>query len=537
MQAYPEINPVVLEDVVSRWASRYSFINQITFYPHAMGGDGDEAKLFLLDICLDDDAPPYQVSIVDSHCCPIYASRFFKDLNRVKAEGYIFERDNWELFSRFKKDSLPTPFIHDVCKGKVLFSRPDIDTTTFPNLNVEFLKRMTNRWVNKYKNRGVDFERILLYHYASDYVGGRNPVKYAIVIEIYNYDGKYEFSANDTSEDIELKGIEGAKNAYYNFIRDTCYRCGERPDELLYSDFSGVYLNVAPDNYYSEWELIPQYKGISLSEHIRVDEGFIVLYSAENSDMMGPQNAVDKIEIDHQRNDIPIAGQKKKHPKTTNATVTTDGMTHKESERFIKNIIVSPRDTESFNVQIPKKPTEFISTSTCGFKKPNTNKEWALFTETISFYPFCYNIKGHPKYDTELKRFGRMSNKVLNGIKKHFPLLNLQANYKIHFVKDGICRFKFRIPESGEIEIEKVSDRKKKDGLKKNLKNSLSKPHFDQKSLKDCIEGASQLMAEHSKETNTQIIPTDEKKVHEFIMETNKDGLLWEYLWDEKHRD
>jgi hypothetical protein len=135
----------------------------------------------------------------------------------------------------------------------------------FPGINIEFLKLMAKRWVKKYHDRGVSFNRILLYSYVFEYdsvlanaantVGYIIPIKYAVVFEILNYKHKYQLLSSDTPEIIEQKLLESEDDPYNNFIMDTMFygNTGESQVELFYSDFSGVYLNGAPEDIYKEW--------------------------------------------------------------------------------------------------------------------------------------------------------------------------------------------------------------------------------------------------------------------------------------------
>jgi len=232
-----------------------------------------------MDICMDDDAPRDQIQQIQTACTPIDSSEFFQDLRDLYPDPGNFRMQKWELIERQTSDSMPNPWIADVCQGETLFERRD--DPVFPELNIDYLKEMADRWVNKYPD--VQFDRIVLYRYASD-AGPSIPVKYAVVFEMLHYERIYEYFWDDSYEQTELKRMKGAEDPHERFIWDTNFRSTiiDKP-EILYSDYSGVYKNIAPESFHTEWEFIPQYKGLSLPLQVRVDEGYVVLYQRQNA--------------------------------------------------------------------------------------------------------------------------------------------------------------------------------------------------------------------------------------------------------------
>jgi hypothetical protein len=269
---FPELNLTQLCGIASAWARRHPSINRVTLYRHAGGEPNDKGRRYLVDICMDDDAPLEQVQQIQTKCSPIDSAEFFQDLRELFRDK--FKSENWELFERQMKDSVPNPWIAENEQGCALFEGSD--DPDFPELRIDFLKTIAARWVKKYSD--VQFERILLYRYASDF-GPSIPVKYAVVFEIQHYERVYEDLYDDDYDQTEFKRVEGANDPYERFIWDTNFRSTMRESpEILYPDFSRAYKNIAPENCHLEWVFIPQYKGLSLPLQVRVDEGFVVLY-------------------------------------------------------------------------------------------------------------------------------------------------------------------------------------------------------------------------------------------------------------------
>jgi len=262
---FPELNLTQLCGIASAWARRHPSINRVALYRHTGGGPNDRGKRYLVDVCMDDDAPLDQILQIQTKCSPIDSAEFFSG--------------NWEIIERQASDSIPNLWIADVCQGETLFKRKD--NPFFPELNIDYLKEMADRWVRKYPD--VRFDRIFLYRYASD-SGPSIPVKYAVVFEMLHYERGYEDLCDDSYEQTEFKRMEGAKDPYERFIWDTNFRSTikDKP-EILHSDFTGAYKNIAREDWHMEWEFIPQYKGLSLPLQVRVDEGYVVLYQHQNA--------------------------------------------------------------------------------------------------------------------------------------------------------------------------------------------------------------------------------------------------------------
>jgi len=74
---FPEINLTQLRGITAAWARRYPSIIQITLYRHTGGGLNDQHKRYLMDICMDDDAPRDQIQQIQTACTPIDSSEFF----------------------------------------------------------------------------------------------------------------------------------------------------------------------------------------------------------------------------------------------------------------------------------------------------------------------------------------------------------------------------------------------------------------------------------------------------------------------------
>jgi hypothetical protein len=194
------------------------------------------------------------------------------------------------------KDSVPNPWIAENEQGCALFEGSD--DPDFPELRIDFLKTIAARWVKKYSD--VQFERILLYRYASDF-GPSIPVKYAVVFEIQHYERVYEDLYDDDYDQTEFKRVEGANDPYERFIWDTNFRSTivdpvddkDKPN-VLYPDFSRAYKNIAPKKWHLEWVFIPQYKGLLLPLQVRVNEGFVVLYPPKKQEKRQHSKHADK---------------------------------------------------------------------------------------------------------------------------------------------------------------------------------------------------------------------------------------------------
>jgi hypothetical protein len=295
---FSELNLTQLQGITSTWARRYPSINRIALYRHTGGGLNDQHKHYLMDICMDDDAPRDQIQQIQTACTPIDSSEFFQDLRDLYPDPGNFRMQKWELIERQTSDSMPNPWIADVCQGETLFERRD--DPVFPELNIDYLKEMADRWVNKYPD--VQFDRIVLYRYASD-AGPSIPVKYAVVFEMQGYERKYEYLANDSKRQTKFKRKMGAKDPHERFIWDTNFWSTiQVKPQILHSDFTGAYENIAPEDWHREWEFIPQYKGLTLPLQVRVDEGCIVLYPSRNAQQHENKNSVagqDEIESEN----------------------------------------------------------------------------------------------------------------------------------------------------------------------------------------------------------------------------------------------
>jgi len=160
---------------------------------------------------------------------------------------------------------------------------------TFPELNLDHLKRITGRWVTKYHRRGVSFSRIVLYRYASDYFGSQVPVKYTIVFEMPHYEPAPRPDAQASTKE-HLKWIKTSsskpEDPYDSFIhRDLGYNSTVirgLQERFIYSDFGLVYNPPRTEGFKQEWKLIPQYKGLTLYSQVRIKEGFVVLFDEKN---------------------------------------------------------------------------------------------------------------------------------------------------------------------------------------------------------------------------------------------------------------
>lgn len=289
---FPELNLTQLCGIASAWARRHPSINRVALYRHTGGGPNDRGKRYLVDICMDDDAPLNQIEQIQIKCSTIDSAEFFQDLREASLDK--FESGNWELYERQVKDSTPNLWIADNHQGIALFERSD--NPDFPEINISFLKETAKRWVGKYPD--VQFDQILLYRYASD-SGPSIPVKYAVVFEIQHYERVYEDLYDDDYQLTEFKRMKGANDPYERFIWHTNFRSTivhpvddkDKP-EVLYPDFSRAYKNIAPERWYFEWVFIPQYKGISLPLQVRVDEGQVVLYQHQNARQHEKQDPV-----------------------------------------------------------------------------------------------------------------------------------------------------------------------------------------------------------------------------------------------------
>lgn len=154
----------------------------------------------------------------------------------------------------------------------------------FPELNIDYFQIITKKWIDKYQPKGVNFSRIVLYRYASDYFGSKVPVKYAIVFEMPHYEPAPRPDAADTEKHLKwlTTSSNNPENPYENFIyRDLDYNSTISqglPSIMALGNFGSVYNPPLREGFESEWALIPQYKGLTLPLQIRVDEGCIVLY-------------------------------------------------------------------------------------------------------------------------------------------------------------------------------------------------------------------------------------------------------------------
>jgi hypothetical protein len=284
---FPELNLTQLQGIASAWARRYPSIHRIALYRHTGGGLNDQHKSYLMDICMDDNAPRDQIQQIQTACTPIDSSEFFQDLRDLYPDPGNFKIRKWELIERQASDPMPNPWIANICQGKALFERKE--NPVFPEINVDYLKEMADRWIKKYP--AVRFDRILLYRYASD-AGPSIPVKYAVVFEMLHYERIYEDFWDDSYEQTELKRMKGAEDPHERFIRDTNFWATIKvKPQILHSDFTGVYKNIAPEDWHREWEFIPQYKGLSLPLQVRVDEGCVVLYPSLNAEQQGKRGS------------------------------------------------------------------------------------------------------------------------------------------------------------------------------------------------------------------------------------------------------
>lgn len=145
----------------------------------------------------------------------------------------------------------------------------------FPELNIEHLKIITQRWVSKYKRRKIDFSKIVLYRYASDFdFDGPAIVKYAIVFEMAYY------------TPIPPPGCDASIKEHTNYddflSLDLNYNSCEKsglPENMSYGDFGMVYNPPLRDGFEKEWIFIPLYNGHwGLPMQVRVNEDFVVLY-------------------------------------------------------------------------------------------------------------------------------------------------------------------------------------------------------------------------------------------------------------------
>lgn len=273
-KTFPEINFQRLESEAARWVRRFPSIKQITFFPNKGGGPCDQHKKYLVDICMDDGAPTYQIEEISSACLLIEASAFskspfYESLGDAITTG--FDPTHWELWDRLESDPLPNPFLGDKSKAKILY--PLREEIGFPGLDIEYLKGVASRWVADHKRadlgeKPLNISRILLFHCATPYQRYYDvtvPTKYAVVFELpYERVHEDDYEIDDPLE---------------RFIGETQYfgTMGQKPS-LLNNDFSGVY-NVSPgDDFYREWSLIPLYKGMEIPLQVRVNEGSIILY-------------------------------------------------------------------------------------------------------------------------------------------------------------------------------------------------------------------------------------------------------------------
>jgi hypothetical protein len=277
-KTFPEINFQRLESEAIRWVRRFPSIKQITFFPHKGGGPCDQHKKYLVDICMDDGAPTYQIEDIDSDCLQIEASAFSKSFFYESLEDAIttgFDPNHWELWARLESDPLPRPFLGDTSKAKILYQpRREIG---FPELDIEYLKGVASRWVADHRRTDFGEEpfnisRILLFHWVTPYQRYYNytvPTKYAVVFELpYERTHEDDYDIDDPLE---------------RFICETqFFGTTKLKSSLFYADFPAVY-NVPPgEDFYREWSLVPLYRGMEAPLQVRVDEGEIILFGEKN---------------------------------------------------------------------------------------------------------------------------------------------------------------------------------------------------------------------------------------------------------------
>jgi hypothetical protein len=287
-KTFPEINFQRLVSEAIRWVRRFPSIKQITFFPHKGGGPCDQHKKYLVDICMDDGAPTYQIEDIDSDCLQIEASAFSKSFFYESLEDAIttgFDPNHWELWARLESDPLPRPFLGDTSKAKILYQpRREIG---FSELDIEYLKGVASRWVADHKRndlgeKPLNISRILLFHCATPfqrYYDGTVPTKYAVVFELpYERTHEDDYEIDDPLE---------------RFICETQYfGTTEQKSSLFYGDFPAVY-NVPPgEDFYREWSLVPLYRGMEAPLQVRVDEGEIILYDEKKQKGKGQDREV-----------------------------------------------------------------------------------------------------------------------------------------------------------------------------------------------------------------------------------------------------
>lgn len=167
---------------------------------------------------------------------------------------------------------------------KIIESKPE----DFPELNLHHLKKISERWVEKYTARKVSFNKITLYRYASPSFGAKVSTTYAIVFDISHYEPSFLPDAGSSpKEHIALICSESHPDPYSDFIHDLGYNSALSnglPQGMSFGDFNVVYNppRIKGDGFEREWKLIPFYKGAVLTDQIRVNEGGIVLYDSNS---------------------------------------------------------------------------------------------------------------------------------------------------------------------------------------------------------------------------------------------------------------
>jgi len=163
----------------------------------------------------------------------------------------------------------------------------------FPELNLTKFKEISKQWVDDYKAEDVSITEIkLCKHRVPKYIKrankGKRNIKYAVVFSIPEHHGQYSLSANDTPEQVLKKIKQNESDPYENFISDTGYYetvFTERTHSPLFDEnFQQIYKQRPPSEFEKEWLFIPKYQGFILSESIRIDEGFVVLYDQSIKD-------------------------------------------------------------------------------------------------------------------------------------------------------------------------------------------------------------------------------------------------------------